>query len=406
VADRTWQSLFRRDHRRTTEQSLSPIGSGLALTLIAWLLSRIAVGAAWGPARNPFTFQPTLWWRVDSFNYLVIAGHGRTFGLCGSPGFPRGFGLYSHFKWCGSAGWLPGYPWLMAIVHSTGISLPDAGVIVAWLAMATAIFLVWLGWARSLPFGHALVLLILFGLFPGAVYSFAIFPTSIALAFVVGAIFAATRERFFLAAILMTLAGLCYPSAWYAAAGLAAGLVLLAGHLGRYEIVRRAFWGFAGLSSLLILGIMDQLAFGHANAYLLIQDHGSTFSFGRLLLRTVFARSTLEQKRMGKFGAGVLSLQAVIAIGLPAAAVAMVGRAWRRGERNAADVYPALVGAIVILGMVISGTAGTWYRSVVLAAPSVVCLRRLSFPTLCVLTGVVAIVTAIISRAFFNLSLI
>src|ERR1700733_3306077 len=120
------------------------IAWGGLLTVAAWLLSRFIDTVAWGPARNPISFNPYLWGRWDSANYLGIAQHGRTFGRCGSPGFPvNSFNNLLHQTWCGSAGWLPGFPWLTRAVGVTGISLPDAGLLISWLAMGAALFLVW-----------------------------------------------------------------------------------------------------------------------------------------------------------------------------------------------------------------------------------------------------------------------
>lgn len=212
--------------------------------MAARLADRLGIGAAWGPARNPFSLDPGLWARWDSFNYLAIATSGRTVGRCGSPGFPAtAITEKLHATWCGTAGWLPVYPWLMRGLHATGIPLPDAGVLVSWLATAVAIFVVWFGWGRPLPVGRSLVLLALFGLFPGTVYNFARFPTSTAPAFVVGAVLAAVRGRFLISVLLMTVAGLSYPSAWYASVGLAVGLVVVAVPEGRAVVLRRSLWG-------------------------------------------------------------------------------------------------------------------------------------------------------------------
>jgi hypothetical protein len=377
--------------------------SGLALTIAVWLCSRIIVGAAWGPARNPFSFETSQWVHADSINYLGIAAHGRTFGRCGSPAFPNDALIRLwHLKWCGTAGWLPGYPWLMEAVHWLGISLPDAGVLVSWIATAVTIFLVWFGWGRDLPATRAFAVLLLFAIFPGSVYNFAVFPTSIALACMVAAILAATRERFFTMALLMTLAGLCYPSAWFAALGLIGGLILIAFPLGKTAIVRRALWGLAGLSSLLVLGILDQIAFGQADAYFVLTSNAADS-----LLATVHAfyqifvsRDTIEQTRMGRTAAPLYSLQVLIAILIPIASVVVVARDWLRDRRNALNVYPAMVGFVLLLALIF--TNNTWNRGVVLAAPCVVCLRRLPLPRLWAIVLIVGITTALISRSFFN----
>ena len=115
------------------------------------------------------------------------------------------FTLYTHEIWCGTAGWLPGYPWLITAAHWIGLPLLDSAVILSWTGTFAAIFLVWFGWGRNAPVGRSLAVLLLFGLFPGAVYNFGIFPTSTGLALLVGALLAVTRERLLLGAILLPL---------------------------------------------------------------------------------------------------------------------------------------------------------------------------------------------------------
>jgi hypothetical protein len=369
---------------------------GVLLTAVAWLLSRGIDSIGWGPARSPFTFEPLLWGRWDSLNYGLIAAHGRTFGRCGSPGFPAS-SLTGFFKqtWCGTAGWLPGFPWLTHILGTTGYPLGDSGLLISWLAMAAALFLVWFGWGRDLPPVRAGILLLLFGLFPGSVYNFAFFPTSLALAGVVGAILAATRGRYCIGAILMTLAGLCYPSAWFAAAGLAAGMVIVAWPSGPGVVIRRALWGLAGLSSLVVLGVHDQIEFGHANAYLLMQTYASGPPVG-----------FPGQPFLKRFGRDALSFQAVLALALVGSAFVLTAVGWMRKARDASRVYPAMVGVVVILGLFVADHVGIWNRSVVLAAPCVVCLRRLPLPLLLVMVAVVGATSAVVSHYFFNFTLV
>jgi hypothetical protein len=388
----------------TGELQSAPIWSGLVLTIGAWLASRIVVGAAWGPARNPFSFDARQWVHSDSINYLGMAVHGTTFGRCGSPAFPSNdLTRLWQLKWCGNAGWLPGYPWLMDVVHWSGISLPDAGVLISWAATAVSIFLVWFGWGRDLPAGRAFPVLLLFGVFPGSVYNFAVFPTSVALALVVGSIIAATRERFFTAALLMTLAGICYPSAWFAAAGLACGLVLIALPLGRKVVVQRAFWGLAELSSLLVLVLFDQIAVGEGRAYFLSTTAavGSVLAIGHNFYQLFVTENTVQQTQMGRTSAPLLSFQVLIAIGISVAGVVIAGREWLRKRWYALQIYPALVGIAVVAA--VSVTPGkTMNRSEVLAAPCVICLRRIPLRFLWPIVCIVGVTTALISRFFFN----
>ena len=112
----------------------SPLLVGGGLTLAAWLITRLTVGAVLASSRNPLRLDVAEWFHWDSRNYLVIATQGRNFGRCGSPGFPAAIPSKNP-GWCGTAGWLPGYPWMMRLVHLTGLSYPRAGILVSWVAL-------------------------------------------------------------------------------------------------------------------------------------------------------------------------------------------------------------------------------------------------------------------------------
>ena len=299
----------------------------------------------------------------------------------------------------------------MRTLASVGIDSPHGGLLVAWLATAGALFLVWFGWGRGLTLWKSLLILLMFGLFPGAVYNFAIFPTSLALLAIVAALVMATRERFLLAAVLMTVAGLCYPSAWFAAGGLAVGMVLVAYKQGSSFAIRRGLWGLAGLSSIVFLLIHDYLAFGgKATAFFLVDSQPplvATGFPGQDFLRLIFTRSTAEQRSIGSFGGVVLAVQGVLAVLLTMGATARMALGWRRGDRSPAAVYPALVGLAVMLSILLHGAAwGAWNRSIVLAAPCVVCLRSMRIQWLIGIVVVVGVTTALISRYFFAGSLV
>jgi len=338
-----------------------------------------------------------MWVHWDSVNYLLIARRGTTLQHCHQV----------HQPWCGTAAWLPGYPWLMRAAHVTGVSFTDAGVLVSWLALATAIFLFWLGWGRDLPKARAFVLLLLFALFPGVVYNFSVFPTSVALACVVGALLAAVRHRFFVAAVAMIFAGLCYPSAWFVAGGLAVGLVLGAWPLGAATVVRRTIWGLAGLGSLLVLKYYDLLSTGHADAFFRMQAHVRVIeSPFRTFAGLVVRRNTVEQYFIGRFYGAVLAVQAVTAMVLAVAAPVVAAVRWRRHGWDERLLYPSLIGVAVVLGLLIEPSTGAWNRSIVLAAPCVVFLRRAPLPLLGAVVVGMGVMGGIMARPFFFGSLI
>ncbi len=385
----------------TQEQNRRPMGipTGALLTGAAWLVTRVIVGAASMIARNPFTFDPQTWAHHDSYNYVIIAEHGISFARCptNSP-----LSYFFHNTWCGNVQWLPGYPWLVRIAHAI-LPLTDGALLISWLALAVALFLVWWGWGRDLPIYQAFLLLVLFGVFPGAVYNFAIFPMAVTLALLVGALLAAKSERFWVMATLMIAAGLCYPDSWAADLGLTIALVVVAMPHGRLQVIRRGLWGIAGLTSILILGIVYQAEFGHFDAYFLTVRQVDTGLAGGLkkYFNIVFRERGVEPRRLKPTGRLALSVQALSSM-LLAASTFVVG-AFRR---QPALIYPAFAGAGVIASILASGNDAGWTRSVVLAAPCVLCLRRVPWPLLLLLAAFLGLITALIARPFFTGALI
>ena len=145
-----------------------------------------------------------------------------------------------------------------------------AGVVISWVAFYLVIYLVWTQWGRSLSSGRALILLLMFSLFPGCVYNFAVFPLSVTL-LLHGAIVAAIRERFVLVGVLLLAAGLCYPTTWFLTVGLMIGVALVARKDWR-EIVKRVTLASFGLLSILALAFFEPS--GHPFAYFSFQERG------------------------------------------------------------------------------------------------------------------------------------
>jgi len=181
-------------------------------------------------------------------------------------------------------------------------------------------------------------------------------------------------------------------------------MVLVGWSLGTKTIWRRGLWGMAALTSLVILGVHDQIAFGHANAYVLIDTgpgldaHGFP---GENFIRLVVQRDTVEQNYIGSTAAIALAFQGLLAVGTMLLATCWTVKHWVR-SRALDDVYPAAVGLAVVLSVaLLSANGGAWNRSIVLAAPCVLCVRRLPWPALAVLVVATGVTTAFVSRAFF-----
>jgi hypothetical protein len=245
-------------------------------------------------------------------------------------------------------------------------------------------------------------MLLLFGLFPGAVYNFAIFPTSLALALLVGALVAVIRDRFVIGALLMACGGLCYPSAWFAAAGFAIALVLVAHRFTPSRQIERGLCGLLGLSSVVVLLLISQ----PWNAFFLMERQAGVQASGvpgQDFLRLVFTHDTVSQHGLGSFYSWVLAVQGVLAIALVTVACTIAIRSWRGTAPEVSLVYPAAIGAGVVLGVLaLNANGGAWNRSVVLAAPCAVCLRRLPVAWMSAIVVAVGAVTAVLSSSFFD----
>lgn len=379
-----------------------PLLVGIVLTVVAWVFGRLVVAASWGPARNPFDVSIQNWKRLDSHHYFRLAQLGNSFLRCPQGSLPA----YLHVTYCGSAGWLPGYPLVLDALHGVGVGFDVGAQFVAWVAFAVAIFLVWWGWCRTLHWARALAVLCLFAVFFGAVYDYALFPISLALACTVGAVLAATRERLFVSALLMVGAGLCYPSAWFAAGGLAIGLVLTGLRRTPREALRRGAWGLASLVSLPVLGIYDYLTVHRFDAYFAVQGQaGSQIRGGpgHAYLDLVFRHDLPEQIRAGHFGAAMLAVQGIVAPLLIGGAVVALLVDWRKQRAESRDLYALSVGLGVTVALMLLTNPGAWQRGIALAAPAVPCLRRAPAVALIGALAVTATVTALTSHVFWVL---
>ncbi len=83
--------------------------------VVAWCAATAAIVSlclvqGWAP----FAASKT-WSRADSFWYLRIARHGYTLVPCGS--------VSGASAWCGTAGWFPAYPWIVAFFGHLGLPL-------------------------------------------------------------------------------------------------------------------------------------------------------------------------------------------------------------------------------------------------------------------------------------------
>lgn len=108
--------------------------------LIAFVLSTFALCLAANATGGDF-WLASEWGRDDTAIYLQIAHQGYNILHCPTPNGQ------TNALWCGTAGWLPGYPLLLAPLFSLGLPSSTA-VVVAWLFDFALLLLVWNGFLR------------------------------------------------------------------------------------------------------------------------------------------------------------------------------------------------------------------------------------------------------------------
>jgi hypothetical protein len=311
--------------------------------------------------------------------------------------------------WCGTAVWLPGYPFAIHVLSLIGVPSDWAALAIAWSCILGVLAVAWFGWTRTLSPSRSIAVLILLALFPGAIYSFALFPMSMALFGIVAAMLGVIRRRFVLASLAMFVAVLSYPSAAFAVVGLVVAMLIHCRNTGRMEFIKHALCGIGGLAGLGVLALNDQLAYGHWNAYLLIQGENDK-NFGGLpgsqIFHAIVDRNTVQQMMVGHRGGQIIAAQVLLEIVLVGAAVIVGVAAWRRHGRSPLDLYPAVIGISVFLGLAITGPhPSNWTRGIVLAAPSVLALRRVPKNVLIAILMATALVALLLSKYFFNTKL-
>lgn len=373
------------------------------MSAAAWLVGRFVCSVGWGVEKATPVLSVSSWERWDSQDYLDIAAHGIQLERC-----TGGDRSLFHLTQCGTIGWLPGYSWLIRALHSFGVSYGLSGVLISGVAFYLAIYLIWFQWGRSLSSGRALILLTTFSLFPGCVYNFAVYPLSITLLLCTAAIVAAIRERFVLMAALLLAAGLCYPTAWLASLGLMAGVALCAWDRPR-EVIKRLSLASFGLLSILVLTFFEPA--GHPFVYFTYQSKPTGFFGVAFFKYATTIKSGNPHCLFRCSGAGyatMLTLQAWIAILVTGLAVWVVMREWmsHRRDAGASSLYPTLAGTAVVGGLIFYSQGGAWYRSVLVAAPAVVVLRKLDIKWQGLILAVVAISAGIVSYGFFKGTLV
>ncbi len=371
--------------------------------IAVWLLMRTIDTIRALNFTGPFGFDAKPWTRLDAFNYLAIASGGRTLTPC-----PASIVHLTHAHLCGTAAWLPGFPYVVrAVAGVTGWTDGGAAVLIVNLATLGFLGILWIGLLWRGPLLRGGLVLLGIAIFPGSVFSLALFPVSLGLLGVSISIVALHRGRPLLSALGLALGVICYPSVIYAVPAL---MVVLALSAPQGRRLRRAALGLVAPIPLVLMFLHDHVVFHRWSIYLVMQRESNAtllpphnpFSQAWHLVVDQDAFAQLLQPHAKGWIAAQFVVASVICIG--AVGVAL----WARTSDFSLtlDLYPALVGLFVYGGVILSGVLGGWLRSIATAAPAMLLARRLPTWAVALVVGATAVVTAGISHFYFTRALL
>ena len=327
------------------------------------------------------------WRRWDSGHYLDIASKGwELFSCAYLGGRPQDA--------CGNSAWFPLYPWLLRPLIAMGVGRETAGVWVSGVATLTMLVVLWNGLLRERRV-RGLALLAMAGVFPGAVYAHAIFPTGLAQLCMICAGVALVRRRWALAGLAGGFLSMTYVTG-----------VLLSAPTAISAWVRSRSWRpplVAGALSVAGFGavlLAQQLLLGHWNAWVLTYEKGlpgvahPLGAFGAVVA-PVLSRD-LPRK--------TIALQALTVVGvlILGAVATTVARAWKDPTR----VWAATAALLFWAFPLFAGRGVSLYRADALVLPALLLLVDLPVWVLFPLLVWFAVVAEAMGELFFRAYLV
>lgn len=260
--------------KRVLKYLISP---GFIIPLIVFVIAKIFSVVVSKSANCP-GFGELCWSRWDSGLYMQIAETGRDLIPCANPG-----------EWCGKAGWMPLYPWLMRIGHwLTGLSLPTVGI---WISSLCFFFLLLVTGKLINIKKHnvpAYLGLLLCAFAPGNIYYHAIFPMSL-LALLISLVFLfIVKKQYAMASLFAGLAILSYSIGFLLIASLL-GFVLFEKIILKNK--SKLIYALVLVPTLFFVGLLfhDAIVFKHWDAMFLIQyKYGHAVQNPFLILKQTF----------------------------------------------------------------------------------------------------------------------
>lgn len=344
---------------------------------VRWLFA-IAAARVGFDAWNPLS-----WKRWDSGHYLNIAVRGWEFFTCAR--------LYGRpDEWCGNAAWFPLYPWLLRPLIALGVRPETAGVWVSASAALAMLVLLWNALLRERGL-KGFALLAMAGVFPGAVYAHAIFPTGLAQLCMITASVALVRRRWPLAGLAGGFLSMTYVTGVMLSAPNAIAAWL------RSRSIRPALvaggLSVAGFAAVLLA---QQALLGHWDAWIRTYQKGLP-GLGHPLAGywDVIDKVVTADIQRRTIALQALTVAGLVLLGLVTSAVT---RSWRDPLRAWAGMTALLYWAFPL----IAGRGLSLYRADALVLPVLLLLVDLPVWTLVPLLAWLVAVAFSMGQLFFN----
>lgn len=369
---------------------------GWRRSLLPPLAAFLAANAVLAAAAALGGFAPLAahsWTSFDSPIYLDIAQRGYTTYPCPPAQLAQGA------RACGTVGWFPLYPALVAPLIAAGAAPEAAGVAVslaAWLAMLVVLWNGLLLPARGSCRGR-LAALALAAVAPGAFYFHSVYPVALAACLLTVAAVCLRRRRWLGAGVAGFLAVASYPAA-AVLAGVAAIWLLAVEPAPSWAQRLRRVALVSGLSAAGFAAVLlyAQLATGAWDGYFGVQarfHHGLHVPLGDYL---DIARPRTE-------GLGHISLFLAFQAWLTTAVVlAVVVTAWRR--RREAEPFDRLLvlWALAFWLAPLTQSVVAYYRTDALLVPALAALVRAPIAAVLAFAAAGAVVAAGMTVAFMQ----
>ena len=367
----------------------------LLLPLAAYLFVRLFLFYP-GELSGYDTLRPGSWARWDSGHYLSIARNGYELFTCDAIG-------YSSEEWCGTAAWLPGYPWLIRFVSRlVGIPRQKAAVILSGVFAYLSLLVLWRGFMGARLERANILMLLMASFFAGSIYYHAIFPISMVGFFIILCLYFLREERWLPSGVAGAAAAFTYPSGLLLAPLAALWALYQSRTLFPLDIASRLVRS-AGVAALGFVGVLlvHQWTLDAWNAFFLVQQkyrHDSLQDPLRSFMRAVAPYFANEPDRL------VPAFQTLLVAGLIAAVLVAV--IVRRRQVTAFDVF--LLTTVVVFWSFpfLVGRSSSLYRSEALLFPLVLLTRLFPWPAQAAILGLFVAVHFHMAILFFQSLLI